>query len=471
MRPPDQSWQSAVLSELGMFQTGLVVPRGSAVSGPVDDGSGMAPIHDAPPHQMATSRQPPLESTHPAGPEEPLVPVAPQQSARPATESGQAPAFPVQPPAPPSQWPVDPVPASDVPSPPEPGAFEIPLVGFPAELLDDPAPLGPDPSAGHQPRQARPPETGAPASPSAGPPRLEAADLVARNRHGDPMARRVGRGIRHVVGAGAQDLRLQGEAADLLGRRVPGHRQIAVVSVRGGAGKTTMAALLATALARHRADRVLAVDADADLGSLPLRLGVRSEHCLFDLAERRPEGFEEAARYLARTEDGVWVLPATRGGRIAGEFTLETFQAALGSVNRYFAAAVVDCGAGILTELHGGILATTHSQVLVTSATVDGALSAQGALEWFTNSGQGALLARTVIAMVSHAPHADADIDRAVRMLKEGGMHVVLVPYDRHLAMGGTLEPDKLGGGTKSAITKVAADVFARALGLPGVEG
>ena len=48
----------------------------------------------------------------------------------------------------------------------------------------------------------------------------------------------------------------------MLQRPVPSFRQFAVVSVRGGAGKTTMAALLATELARHRADRVLAVDAD-----------------------------------------------------------------------------------------------------------------------------------------------------------------------------------------------------------------
>jgi MinD-like ATPase involved in chromosome partitioning or flagellar assembly len=298
---------------------------------------------------------------------------------------------------------------------------------------------------------------------------VDAEDLVAKNRHADPLIRRMGRGVIKGLGSGAQGIREMGEVADLLGRQVPSYRQIAVVSVRGGAGKTTMAALLSTELARQRGDRVLAVDADAELGSLPLRLGVRSEYSLFDLAGRQPQTFEEALPYLTQTRDGLWVLPASRNGRIAGEFTLETFQAALGSINRYFSAAIVDCGAGILTELHGGILATTHAQVLVTPGTVDGALSARGALEWFTANGQGALLSRTVIAMVTHAPHGGADIDRAVQMLNEGGMQVVQVPYDRHLATGGMVSLDKMGAGTRNAVTRVAAEVFARALGLSGV--
>ncbi|MEW2355415.1 MinD/ParA family protein [Spirillospora sp. NPDC029432] len=509
----DPSWQSTVLRELGVSQTGLAVPDSSAYNGHADN-SGMAPIHDVPPPAQsvwgggstAAQETPHAPEPQQAPPEQPVAPQppvpqppSPQPASAPTPQppSPQAPAqqppapqpqaqpepptFPAPPPAPPVPAAEPPAPAPvpepqaapepQAPEPPQPGAFEIPLVGFPQELLGDPAAPGPDASP-----QYDQPHTGAQPAPAPVPPgpgqqgrRVDAEELVAKNRHGDPLLRRVGRGVIKGLGSGAQGVREMGEVAELLGRQVPSYRQIAVVSVRGGAGKTTMAALLSTELARHRQDRVLAVDADAELGSLPLRLGVSSEYSLFDLAGRQPQTFEEATPYLARTRDGLWVLPASRNGRIAGEFTLETFQQALGAVNRYFGAAVVDCGAGILTELHGGILATTHAQVLVTPGTVDGALSARGALEWFTANGQGALLQRTVIAMVTHAPHGGADIDRAVQMLNEGGMHVVQVPYDRHLATGSSVSLDKLGGATRSAVTKVAADVFGRALGLSGV--
>ncbi|MFB4317470.1 MinD/ParA family protein [Actinomadura sp. 21ATH] len=528
----DPSWQSTVLRELGVAQTGLAVPDSISPNGHADN-SGMAPIHDLPPaqsmwgggstaaqdvpqaapepvaHQPQATPQPPPSQPQPQPQAQPAPQAPPQPQPQPQPQvQPEPPTFPAPPPEPPAAQPAPeppappvpappvveppvppvaeppapgPVPASQpepqaapeppVPEPPAPGAFEIPLVGFPQELLGDPAAPGPE-----APPQQERQHTGAQPAPAPVPPgpggpgrRLDAEELVAKNRHGDPLLRRVGRGVIKGLGSGAQGVRAQGELADLLGRQVPSYRQLAVVSVRGGAGKTTMAALLATELARHRQDRVLAVDADAELGSLPLRLGVRSEYSLFDLAGRQPQTFEEATPFLARTQDGLWVLPASRNGRIAGEFTLETFQQALGAVNRYFGAAVVDCGAGILTELHGGILATTHAQVLVTPGTVDGALSARGALEWFTANGQGALLQRTVIAMVSHAPHGGADIDRAVGMLAEGGMHVVQVPYDRHLATGSGVSLDKLGAATRGAVTKVAADVFGRALGLSGV--
>jgi len=231
-----------------------------------------------------------------------------------------------------------------------------------------------------------------------------------------------------------------------------------------GAGKTTMAALVATELARHRADRVLAADADAELGSLPLRLGVHSQLSLFDLAARAPHTFEEAERFLTRTPDGLYVLSSTRGGRIAGEFTLETLEAALGAVSRYVAATIVDCGAGILTEVNRGVIAGSHGLVLVTPGTVDGALSARGALEWFAANNQQALLTRTVIAMVSHAPQVGADLQRAHQMLSAWGPPVVLVPYDRQLATGSSLDMSRISAAARTAVLRVVHEVFSRSL-------
>ncbi|XVQ11681.1 MinD/ParA family ATP-binding protein [Spirillospora sp. CA-255316] len=300
-------------------------------------------------------------------------------------------------------------------------------------------------------------------------PRPPAEDLVRKVQHGDPLVRRMGRGVRKAVGGSAgQDAQQQAAFAELMQRSVPSYRQLAVASVRGGAGKTTMAALVATELARHRADRVLAADADAELGSLPLRLGVHAERSLFDLAGTNPRSFEEAAPFLSRTADGLWVMSSTRGGRIAGEFTLDTFQTALGAVSRYVSAAVIDCGAGILTELNRGILAHAHGLVLVTPGTVDGALSARGALEWFAANNQQGLLSRTVIAMVSHAPQVGADLERAQQMLTAWGLPVVHVPYDRHAATGSALDMTKIAGATRSAVNRIVHEVFARSLSAPG---
>jgi MinD-like ATPase involved in chromosome partitioning or flagellar assembly len=315
---------------------------------------------------------------------------------------------------------------------------------------DTSRPPGPRPSAG-------------PAGPACGP--IAAQDLVRRAAHGDPFARRLSRGVRRVVGAsGAGEVRRTADVELALGRQLPSRRQIAVTSIRGGAGKTTVAGLTATVIAQYRQDRVLAVDADSGLGSLPLRLGVAPQRSVHDLAAAQPRSFEDVTQFLARTADGLWVLSGTAGGRIGGELDLATYKKAVGALSRYFAAIVVDCGAGLLPELQRGVLADSHSQIMVTPGTVDGAISAQGALDWQARNGFEHLLPRTVIAFVTHTPHVDADLGRAAQMM--GGMPVVHLPYDRHLATGTAVESARIGEDTRAAVIRVAVEGFARAVGV-----
>jgi MinD-like ATPase involved in chromosome partitioning or flagellar assembly len=318
----------------------------------------------------------------------------------------------------------------------------------------------PDPEASRPPGP-RPPAGPPGPRPPGGP--AVAQDLVRKAAHGDPFARRLSRGMRRVVGAsGAGEVRRTADVEMTLGRQLPSRRQIAVTSIRGGAGKTTVAGLTATVIAQYRQDRVLAVDADSGLGSLPLRLGVAPQRSVHDLAAAQPRSFEDVSQFLARTVDGLWVLSGTAGGRIGGELDLATYQAAIGTLTRYFAAVVVDCGAGLLPELQRGVLADSHSQIMVTPGTVDGAISAQGALDWQGRNGFENLLPRTVIAFVTHTPHVDADLERAAQMM--GGMPVVHLPYDRHLATGTAVESARIGEDTRAAAIRVAVEAFARAV-------
>jgi MinD-like ATPase involved in chromosome partitioning or flagellar assembly len=331
---------------------------------------------------------------------------------------------------------------------------------------DPGVPADPGPVAPRQPARPRTPEP--PSRPQGPPPSsggpMGPNDLVRKSVHGDPLVRRMGRNVRRVLGDTAvNEVRRTADVEAVLGRAVPSCRQIAVTSIRGGAGKTTVAGLTATVIAQYRQDRVLAVDADSGLGSLPLRLGVRNEHSLHDLTAP-PRSFEDATRYLGRTADGLWVLSGTAGGRITHELELGTFRQAAGGMNRFFSATVIDCGAGLLPELQRGILTDAHAQVMVTPGTVDGAVSAQGALEWQATHGYEHLLTRTVIAFVTHTPHVDADLTRAAQMLSGGGLPVVHLPYDRHLATGTAIESARIGQETRAAAIRVAVEAFARAM-------
>ncbi|WP_312881445.1 MinD/ParA family ATP-binding protein [Actinomadura alba] len=331
------------------------------------------------------------------------------------------------------------------------------------------APQAADPAAPHPADPAAqgagaPPAAPYPHPPADAPPQAapDTNDFVRKNVHGDPLMRRMGQGVRKAVGASAaHDVRQLAELVNWIRRPLPSCRQIAVTSIRGGAGKTTVSALTAALIAEYRGDRVLAVDADSGLGSLPLRLRARTERSLHDLARVRLNSFEEAGPYLGRAAETLWVLPATTAGRVSTDLELDTFRAGIGNLTRYFSAAVIDCGAG-LGELQRGILTGVHGQIIVAQGTADGALSTRSTLEWMVGNGYGGLLPRTVIALVTHSPHVDSDLERARQMLSAGGMPVVHVPYDRQLATGAAIDMRRISEGSRVAATRIAAEILAR---------
>jgi MinD-like ATPase involved in chromosome partitioning or flagellar assembly len=285
-----------------------------------------------------------------------------------------------------------------------------------------------------------------------------AAERPSRRRG---LRRRI-EGGRH--GSPALSAEAEAWARAALTQPVPACRRIAVVSVRGGAGKTTLAALVGTALATHRQDRVLTVDADPAMGSLPLRLGVAAARSLRDLATARPESWEDSSAFLARAGERLWLLPGSQGGRHGAELEFEVFQAAVDGLESHFAASVIDCGAGLLGGLQQGVLATAHAQILVTPCTVSGAVSALGALDWLVANGHEQLVPRTVIALVTHTPDAEGELGRIRERLSAGGMTVMHLPYDSHLARGTSIEPGRAGAATRAAAFLLAADVFTRAV-------
>ncbi len=290
-----------------------------------------------------------------------------------------------------------------------------------------------------------------------------ADDLMRRMRHGDPLARRVGRGMRRAVGArAAQAVREQEAAAGILGQVVSSCRRIAVTSLRGGAGKTTVTALVARTIAAHRGDRTLVLDADPSLGSLPLRLGVNAERTYRGLTTL--PNWEAAQSYLTQAGERLWVASASSSRALTTELSLPEFQTAQGEFSRYFGISLVDCGPGLTSDLHQGILASSHAQILIAPATADGALSTRSALDWFLRSPHAHLLQRTLVVLVTHSPHLDGDLNRSRALLAADGVPVIHLPYDRHLAAGTSVDPSLLAESSQATAVHLATAAFTRAI-------
>ncbi|MEV6615648.1 hypothetical protein AB0N31_17655 [Streptomyces sp. NPDC051051] len=435
-------WQRDVLRELG----------GAAGSGgpgaDVGTGGGRATASDR-------SGEPALRLVHPA----PARPSAAEAGANTGGDaSGPHVPGPVTPPTtvPPS-------------APDAPGGPASPVLMSGARPADGPNPErpatptapapAPAPTSAHGPRL---PASPAPESSPTLDPRLLLA--LGRPLHGDSVTRRTGRALRKLTSSVAQDVAEQTRIARELQQPVTTGRVVAVTSIRGGVGKSTVSALLGRTLNHYRHDPVLTLEADAVLGTLPVRMGAEAVRwTCADLASVLHPSMRltDVTGYLVPVSDGGWLLPASRG-RVGAPLDMTSYRKVTLALRRYFAVTVVDCET-LPGEVARTAMDTAHARVVVAPTTAEGVGATRQVLDWLARLPHSAL-ATTVVALVAGTPDTVLDEKTAAGHLREPGVTVVTVPYDRHLAGGGPIRTDLLAHATQRAVLRLAAEVMGRAV-------
>ncbi|WP_010277102.1 MULTISPECIES: hypothetical protein [unclassified Streptomyces] len=391
-----------------------------------------------------------------------------------AAEAGGERPRPATPPAPartpdPAQPAAAPVPARS-PDPTQPAAPPVPARSpDPAQPAPPPAPTRtPDPAAtpGRDLAPRTPGEVQRPASaPEAAPvadPRLLLA--LGSPRHGDPLARRAGAGLRRLAAPAAKEAGDAARLAEAVQQPVTTGRVLAVTSLRGGAGKSTVAALLTRTYAHYRHDPVLGLEADAALGTLPLRLGARTVRwTVGDLADvLTPETrLTDVTGYLVQLEEGGWLLPASRG-QVGNPLAGRTYYTVALALRRHFGVTVVDCDS-LPGQVARTALGTAHARVLVAPATAEGVHGTRQVLDWLLGL-LPAARENTVVVLNATSPDATLDPATARAHLGEPGVPVVLLPYDRHLGQGGPVHTDHLGEAARGTALRLAAEALGRAV-------
>jgi MinD-like ATPase involved in chromosome partitioning or flagellar assembly len=146
---------------------------------------------------------------------------------------------------------------------------------------------------------------------------------------------------------------------------------VAVVSPKGGVGKTTTTALLGSLLARVRHERIVAVDTNPDYGSLGRAL--TPEHRVFvddlvDVLDHPGLTVAELDRKLGRAFDGLLVLPAptdpSRMARLDKDAYTKVFERLKMSVG----TLVLDCGTGLQEPSAAAAIEAADQIVLLTDA-------------------------------------------------------------------------------------------------------
>ncbi|WP_256096946.1 nucleotide-binding protein [Streptomyces agglomeratus] len=281
------------------------------------------------------------------------------------------------------------------------------------------------------------------------------------------MVRRTSRSLRRLTASASQEVEELTRLGRELQQPVTTGRVIAVTSIRGGVGKTTTSALLARTFNHYRRDPVLALEMDAALGTLPVRLGVNSVRwSVADLAQLLKPSMllTDVTGYLAPVADGGWLLPASQG-RIGAQVTLDMYRTVTLALRRYFGVTVVDCEC-LPGEVARTAMATAHARVVVSPVTAEGVNGTRKVLDWLAGLPRG-VLATTVVALTANSPDTTLDMKTAAAHLREAGVAVVPIAYDRHLGAGGTIDNTLLGDGTRRAAARLAAEALQFAVRTP----
>ncbi|MEV7996535.1 hypothetical protein AB0O67_33010 [Streptomyces sp. NPDC086077] len=465
--PSGDNWQGDVLRDLRAGAAGQRAAQPGARSG---EQSGAQPDQA---HPQQEQQQPQQQSAGQPGPHPGPAYGYPQAHPQ-AQQSGPGPAYGY-----PQQQPAPGVPQQQAPPAhsQQQAAYGYPQQGHPGQGPQQPTPSQQYPDqaqayAAHPQQQAAPspapqpaPARRAPASRATPDSRpavdRRIADTGLKPRRGEPFGTRALRAVRRTVSSSAaREVAETTATAEVLQQAVTTGRQIAVTSIRGGSGKTTVAALLSTTYAHYRQDPVLVVEADPALGSLPLRLGAENLRWttgdLADVVEPQMS-LLDVTGYLVQLPDNAWLLPGSQG-QVGAMLDTRAYERVMVSLRRYFGVTVVDCET-LPAEVARTALSAAQARVLTVPATLEGVASTHAVLQWMRGLPRD-ITTSTVVVLTETVPHAGVDLDKAAEPLKATGASVRILPYDRHLAAGGTIRTDLLARATRQAAAGLAAEVF-----------
>lgn len=399
----------------------------------------------------------------PAAPTVPHTEETPAPAAdEPAVEAVDAPPPAFDAPPPPTMPPAGPLPG---PPPGWPG-MPPPPAGFvppPPPWMFPPPPPGWRPPA--PPFGAPPPPPGHPAPEVFwSPPSIDDA-AAHRNRAAPQKGWR--KAVHRATGGRMNpgESRKDREQAELIARiQQPfvGDFRIAVLSIKGGVGKTTTTLGLGSALAMVRGDRVIAVDANPDRGTLAERvLDNSTTSTVRDLL--RDPGIRRYADVRSHTRMAISrleVLASEQDPAVAEVFGEADYRRTIDILRHFYNVILTDCGTGIMHSAMAGVLDLAHAIVLVSSPAIDAARSASATLDWLQEHGHSRLVAESHVVFSAARPGSvEVRTDRIREHFDARCRSLHFIPFDQHLAEGAEVDFALLEPATMSAYLGLAGAV------------
>jgi MinD-like ATPase involved in chromosome partitioning or flagellar assembly len=245
-------------------------------------------------------------------------------------------------------------------------------------------------------------------------------------------------------------------------RPLRGCYRIALLSLKGGVGKTTITATLGATFASIRGDRVIAVDANPDRGTLsqkvPLETPSTVRHLLRDA--EGIESYSDVRSYTSQGPSRLEVLASESDPAVSEAFSSDDYARTLEVLERFYSLVLTDCGTGMLHSAMSAVLSKADVLIVISSGSVDGARSASATLDWLDAHGYQQLVRNSIAVINAVRPRSGkVDMTKVEDHFSRRCRAVQRVPFDSHLEEGAEISLDRLKPETRDALIELAAMV------------
>ena len=245
--------------------------------------------------------------------------------------------------------------------------------------------------------------------------------------------------------------------------------RIAVISLKGGVGKTTTTTALGSTLATERQDKILAIDANPDAGTLGRRVRRETGATIRDLVQAIPylNSYMDIRRFTSQAPSGLEIIANDVDPAVSTTFNDEDYRRAIDVLGKQYPIILTDSGTGLLYSAMRGVLDLADQLIIISTPSVDGASSASTTLDWLSAHGYAELVQRsiTVISGVRETGKM-IKVDDIVQHFQTRCRGVIVVPFDEHLSAGAEVDLDMMRPKTREAyfnLSALIAEDFVRA--------
>ncbi len=262
------------------------------------------------------------------------------------------------------------------------------------------------------------------------------------------------------LGPGSREVR-ERELIEAVQAPVTGCRRIAVVSRKGGVGKTTTTLFLGHTFAEHRGDRVIALDGNPDAGSLGYRVRRETNKTITHLLVSREDvsRYADIRAFTSQAPTRLEVIAADDDPRITDSLREADYKRVVDLLEVHYNLICMDTGTGVLESASKGILQLADQLVLVTSPSLDSGRAASATLDWLEKNGHDDLVAGSVAVINGVGPKSRVDIDKVERHFRARCRAVVRIPWDEVLEAGAEAALSDLRPATRAAYLELSANV------------